>query len=577
MKRFYFIFVCLFALSLCFTFGYNRTASGETFQSDDSTAVSPNIVISQFQVAGGGSNAANDEFIELHNTSASGVDLNGFRLVYRSAGGTNDVLLAQWASTTIVPPGGYYLIASTSYDGGVTPNLTYNPSSCSCSMSASGGGLALRNGAVNTGVIFDSVGYGSATNAFIETAVTNAPPANNGQARINNGCQDTDNNSNDFTTLNPAAPRNASTAPITCGGASGTNLLAGGGANPSTVVPGATTLLTVSVQPATTPPSTGITVTGNLTAIGGAASQPFFDNGTNGDVTAGDNIFSYLATVPTGISGGTYNVSAVAADQQSRTASVLISITVNAPFVGEDPLLLGNPTNATADVNQPTNYLMVKPQYTLSYHRDNGGPNWVAWHLNASWLGDTERQDDFRPDPTLPAGWYRVLPSDYDFATTGMTRGHMTPSGDRTNSVPNNSATFLMTNMLPQIEANNSGAWAKFEDYCRSLATQGQELYIVSGGAGSLGTIAGGRVNVPRYTWKVVLVLPNGTNDLQRIWKGTRTIAIIVPNFQPLATNAPWQQFRVSVNEVENLTGYNFFTNIPKNTQELLEKRKDRQ
>jgi hypothetical protein len=153
------------------------SAQSEVNQTVEANQVSPHLVISQFQVAG---STANDEFIELHNTSSSAVDLSGFRVVYRSTAGTNDVNFAEWTTSTIVPAGGYYLIASTGYDGGVTPNFVYNPTVCQCSMSATGGGIAIRNGAPNSGVIFDSVGYGSASNAFIETAATAAPPANAG-------------------------------------------------------------------------------------------------------------------------------------------------------------------------------------------------------------------------------------------------------------------------------------------------------------------------------------------------------------------------------------------------------------
>jgi len=99
---------------------------------------------------------------------------------------------------------------------------------------------------------------------------------------------------------------------------------------------------------------------------------------------------------------------------------------------------------------------------------------------------------------------------------------------------------------------------------------------IVSGVVGNIGTISQGRIVVPQYTWKVALFLPNGADDLRRITKGTRAVGIIVPNFPPLNINALWRQYRVSVNEVETLTGYDFFTNIPKNTQELIERRKDR-
>ena len=563
MRKFCLASFCLLALVFCLT-----------VEPDKSSAVSPHIVISQFQTGGGGAGTFNDEFVEIFNRGADPVDLNGYRLVYRSATGSGDVVVpfATWSTTTVIPPGGYYLIASTSYDGAVTPNLQYNPTTCQCSMGAAGGGLALRLGANNTGAILDSVGWGTATNLFVEGTVTAAPAANNSQARQLNGCQDSDNNASDFTSVIPSAPRNASTTPSACSGG-GTTLFAAISASPTAVSPGGNTLLTVTVIPATTPPSTGISVTGNLIDIGGAASQIFFDNGTNGDVTSGDNVFSFLATVPVGTTGGTRNIPAVATDAQARTVNLNQSITINAPLPGEDPLLFGNPSNATTDLANENNYLMEKPQYSLSYNRSKATANWTAWRLDSSWIGSTQRQDDFRPDSSLPAGWYQVL--DNDYSGSGYDRGHLCPSGDRTNSIPNNSATFLMTNMMPQLAANNQGPWEEFETYCRTLAGQGNEIYVMSGPSGNIGTIAQGRVVVPAVTWKVVLVIPNGTNDLQRVSKATRAFGIIVPNQPPLDINAPWRNFRVTVNAVENLTGYDFLTSIPKMSQELIERRRD--
>ncbi|HLM60466.1 MAG TPA: DNA/RNA non-specific endonuclease [Pyrinomonadaceae bacterium] len=572
MKKFYFSLVGLFVLVAWFGLSFQTAAQSEINQAGENNRVSPNIVISQFQTAG---TSATDEFIELHNNSSSSVNLQGFRLVYRSANGTTDVPFIEWTSSTIISPGGYYLIASTFYDDPVAPDITFNPTTCSCSVSAAGGGLAVRSGALNSGVIYDSVGYGTATNAFTEGAPTVAPPVNASQMRKSNGCQDTDNNANDFSTVNPSSPRNSSSSPNLCGGNPGTQLIAGGAANPTTVTPGATTLLTVTVTPATIPPSTGITVTANLNGIGGSANQRFFDDGTNGDATAGDNVFSYLATIPVGAIGGNFTVIATAADAQTRSVNVNINVTVNAPFEIDDHLLLGNPSRATTDIANENNYLMIKPQYALSYNRSRATPNWVSWRLDSTWIGTAPRQDDFRPDPQLPADWYRVTTGDY--TGSGYDRGHMVASGDRTRSIPDKSTTFLMTNIIPQLAANNQGAWEDFETYLRTLAQSGQEVYIIAGVHGNIGTISNGRVVIPQYTWKVALVLPNGTNDLQRITKGTRTIGIIMPNFPPLNINATWRQFRVSVDEVENLTGYNFFTNVPKNTQEIIERRKDRQ
>ena len=531
---------------------------------------SPHLVISQFQ-AGGTSNA-NDEFIEIHNTSSAPVDLNGFRVVYRSSGGSNDVgPMAVWNTTTILQPGQFYLIAATSYTGSVTPDLTYNPTSCSCSMSANAGGLAIRQGDNNTGAVIDAVGWGNATNIFFEGTRTAAPANSTSQARKNSGCLDTDNNSSDFENLNPSAPRSSGTT-STCG-ATGTELFATINANPTTVVPGGSTLIYVTTVPATTPPSTNITVVANLAQINGSGSQTLYDDGTNGDVTAGDNVFSYNASIPAEVTGGTKLIPAAAADAQGRVVNMQLTLTVNAPNPNEDPLLLGNPSGATADIANENNYLMPKPQYTLSYNRSKATPNWVAWRLDSSWLGSTPRQDDYRPDPALPAAWYHV--QDNDYSGSGYDRGHMCPSGDRTNSVANNSATFLMTNFVPQLGANNQGPWNDFENYCRSLANQGNEIYIITGPLGNIGTIAQGRIVVPQYTWKVVLILPNGSNDLQRVTRSTRAFGIVVPNFPPLNSNTPWRQFRVSVDAVENLTGYNFFSNIPINTQAIIERRHD--
>jgi endonuclease G len=546
---------------------YSRNAQAQT----ESLAVSPHLVITQFQAGGG---TSNDEFIEIKNTSASSIDLSGYIVVYRSAsGGSGDgTPMASWTTSTLLQPGQYYLIAAAgSYDGGVPPDKTYDANSRS--MSATAGGLAIRQGAVDVGAVIDSVAWGSVTNGYNEGTSATAAGINNSLIRKDNGCQDTDNNSADFQALVPAAARNTSTTPIPCVGG-GTNLFAAMSANPTTVSPGQATLLTVTVIPATTPPSTDITVAGDLTNIGGAASQAFFDNGTNGDVTAGDNIYSFTATIPEGTAGGVKNALAVAADAQARTVNVNINITVNAPLPNDDPLLLGNPSNATPDIANENNYLMVKPQYTLSYNRQKATPNWVAWRLDSSWLGSAQRQDDYRPDPALPAGWYQV--TDDDYSGSGYTRGHMTPSGDRTRSTSDNSATFLMTNFVPQTANNNSGPWEEFESYCRTLAGQGNEIYIVSGPLGSVGKIANDRITVPQYTWKVVLILPNGDNDRSRVYKATRAFGIVVPNFEPLDPNTPWRNFRVTVDKVEALTGYDFFNNISAMAQMFIERQRDR-
>ena len=139
-------------------------------------------------------------------------------------------------------------------------------------------------------------------------------------------------------------------------------------------------------------------------------------------------------------------------------------------------LLLGNPSNTTSSIASADNYLLVKSQYVLSYNSKTKTANWVSWQLNRSWIGIADRQDNFRPDDALPVNWYAVRPNDY--TGSGYDRGHVAPSADRTRNEADNSATFLMTNMMPQVPEVNKGVWGDLEEYCRELVQQGKELYI---------------------------------------------------------------------------------------------------
>jgi endonuclease G len=242
-------------------------------------------------------------------------------------------------------------------------------------------------------------------------------------------------------------------------------------------------------------------------------------------------------------------------------------------------LTLGNPSGATADPAQPTNYLLSKPQYALSYHRDRGIPNWVSWHLSAEWRGSAARQDDFRPDAALPAGWYRVQSSSY--TGSGFDRGHLCPSADRTNTVADNSATFLMTNITPQAPRLNQQAWANLEDYCRSVLSAGNEVYVIAGSYGRGGTGANGyattldqgRVTVPARCWKVVVILPTGAADASRVSASTRVIAVDLPNDNGVSST--WGSYRTSVDAIEAATGYDILSAVPAAVQQTVEARTD--
>jgi len=242
-------------------------------------------------------------------------------------------------------------------------------------------------------------------------------------------------------------------------------------------------------------------------------------------------------------------------------------------------LTLGNPSNATQDTSKKDNFLMVKPQYVLSYNNSKGGPNWASWHLEASDIGTVNR-GDFHPDTSLPAGFVRITKADYN--NSGFDRGHIVNSKDRTKNRTNNDATFNMTNILPQAPENNQGPWVKLENFERELAQAGNEVYIIAGAFGSGGTgknglkttIAGGKVAVPKVFWKVMVVIPQGTNDLSRIDSKTRTIAVCMISKQGIRNNT-WQQYVTTIRNVEAATGYNFLSKLSSSVQNAIETRKD--
>lgn len=246
--------------------------------------------------------------------------------------------------------------------------------------------------------------------------------------------------------------------------------------------------------------------------------------------------------------------------------------------IATDNLLMGNPSNAST--LSTTNYLMQKMTYSLSYNSAEGKPNWVSWHLDNTWLGSASRCDCFASDALLPSGVYRVSSSSY--TNSGFDRGHNCPSGDRTYSSTDNRETFLMTNMMPQAPTNNQQTWERLESYCRTLVSQGNECYIIcgsygKGGTGSKGgttlTIDAGRVTVPNRIWKVVVVLPNGSNDISRVTTSTRVIAVNTPNINSI--NTSWGVYRTSVDAIETATGYDILSVLPDAIETTLESRVD--
>ncbi|MDD5543840.1 MAG: Ig-like domain repeat protein [Acidobacteriia bacterium] len=293
------------------------------------------IVISQVYGGGGNSGATyKNDFIEIFNRGSIAMSLSGWSVQYTSATG------AAWQVTNLtgvsLQPGQYYLIQEAQGSGG-SANLPTPDAIGTITMGATSGKVALvKNTTALTGAcptaasIADLVGFGNTASCFEGSGAAPAPGNTTAIIRNSNGCADTHNNSSDFATGTPN-PRNSSSTVQVCGGGSSTDPCGVGTANPSGVLPGDTVLLTVIVTPGTNPASTGLAVIADLTAIGNSPTQSLFDDGTHGDTSAGDNVFSVAVSIAPGVSAGAKSLSFIVSDSQARSSTGSISLTIQSP------------------------------------------------------------------------------------------------------------------------------------------------------------------------------------------------------------------------------------------------------
>lgn len=255
------------------------------------------------------------------------------------------------------------------------------------------------------------------------------------------------------------------------------------------------------------------------------------------------------------------------------------------PATGDNSnLLFGNPSSAQPVVAMMDNYLIDQGYYVESYNSTKAEPNWVSWHLDGTNItGVSDRLNNFAAFSGLPGGWFAVQSNSYINSTYGFDRGHNCPSADRTSSANANSATFLMTNMIPQAPQNNQQTWNNLEAYLREQVVEGKEVYIIMGSYGTGGTGSKGafnsittgtnHINVPSNVWKVAVIIPAGNSDVGRISATTRVIAVNTPNINTISSD--WTKYIVTVRDIETATGYNLLSNLPQSVQDAIETKKD--
>jgi len=207
----------------------------------------------------------------------------------------------------------------------------------------------------------------------------------------------------------------------------------------------------------------------------------------------------------------------------------------------------------------PNEIIITHTGYALLYNEPHEQASWVAYELTKEETNKLyERTDKFILDPKVKTG----TANDKDYAGSGYDRGHLAPASDMGWSATAMAESFYYSNMSPQIPSFNRGVWKRLEELVRTWAIENNSVYIVTGPVltSGLTTIGPNKVSVPDHYYKVIL------DYNEPIIKG---IGFIIPNAGSIE---PLQNFAVSIDSVEKVTGIDFFFSLPDEQEDLIEK-----
>jgi endonuclease G len=190
--------------------------------------------------------------------------------------------------------------------------------------------------------------------------------------------------------------------------------------------------------------------------------------------------------------------------------------------------------------NDRSTVVVSRAQYALSWDFDRRGPAWVALELTKKQLGMVKRSNVFRVDHDLEDYLNKINKSSVkpdEYKGSCLDRGHQVASADRTALLPDNQATFLMSNMVPQSAYLNRVAWASLETFLRDLVLdQRKELNIYSGTIYETDEDIGANrdIRVPTKNFKVVVIKPAVANPAI---KDMRLMVVDLPNVTSTGTD----------------------------------------
>ena len=198
--------------------------------------------------------------------------------------------------------------------------------------------------------------------------------------------------------------------------------------------------------------------------------------------------------------------------------------------------------------------------YTVSYDEAARIPAWVAYELTSEEVNGTISRSgkNFRPDDKA-----KVIQADnYDYRSSGWSRGHMAPAGDFKWDDGAMWDTFFYTNCCPQNGKMNNGSWNVLENKVRTWARQFGSVFVVTGpivGQNKSGKIGTHQITVPDAFFKALLVYKDES------YHGIAFVMFNNPTTQRLLESC------LSINELETISGLDFFPSLDDSVEEEVE------
>jgi DNA/RNA endonuclease G (NUC1) len=232
---------------------------------------------------------------------------------------------------------------------------------------------------------------------------------------------------------------------------------------------------------------------------------------------------------------------------------ILFSFLLSA-LAGED---IGN--NLKLGIPSDQGQIINREGYAFCYSEKHEQPLWVVYQLTKDEVLSkvAKRKDNFRKDPLIKTGSAALA----DYKGSGYDRGHLAPAADMAWSEKAMSDSFYLSNMSPQVPGLNRGMWKDLESLVRHWAVTNDSLYVYTGalirpGYKSLGV---NQVTIPQWYYKVVV-------DIHP--PETKAIAFIMPNRKP---QKGLQEFVVTIDKLEAVTGLDFLSSINDELESKLE------